>query len=105
MTARIRRWSLRIGATIAVVAAIAYAAILVALYAQQERLIFPGRPLAVDFKYQFDQRFEEVHLPVPGATLDALHFMQDDPRGLFFSCMAMAATCRPGRRASTSTDV
>lgn len=66
------------------VAAIAYAAILVVLYLKQERLIFPGRPLAADYKYQFDQRFEEVRIPVPGATLDALHFMQDNPRGLVF---------------------
>ncbi len=31
-----------------------------------------------------DQRFEEVRIPVTGAALDALHFMQDDPRGLVF---------------------
>jgi uncharacterized protein len=66
------------------IAASAYAAFLGALYFKQERLIFPGRPLAADFRFQFDQRFEEVRIPVPGATLDALHFMQDQPRGLVF---------------------
>jgi uncharacterized protein len=67
-----------------VVAAVVYAVFLGALYFKQERLIFPGRPLAADFQFQFDQRFEEIRIPVPGATLDALHFMQEQPRGLVF---------------------
>jgi alpha-beta hydrolase superfamily lysophospholipase len=40
--------------------------------------------LAADFQFQFDQRFEEVRIPVPGATLHALLFMQEQPRGLVF---------------------
>ena len=84
MTPGVRRWTLVAGGTAVALGAIAYAAVLGALYFKQERLIFPGRPLATQFQFHFDQRFEELHIPVPGATLDALHFMQDQPRGLVF---------------------
>ena len=63
---------------------VAYAAILGVLYERQERMIFPGTALPPDHPFRFDQRFEEVRIPVPGASLDALHFMQDRPRGLVF---------------------
>jgi uncharacterized protein len=67
-------------------AALGYVGTLALMYATQERLIFPGTPLAADYRFQFGhgQRFEEIRVPVPGATLDALHFMQDKPRGLVF---------------------
>jgi alpha-beta hydrolase superfamily lysophospholipase len=65
-------------------AALGYAGMLGLLYATQERLIFHGVPLAADYRFQFDQRFEEVRVPVPGAMLDALHFTQEQPRGLVF---------------------
>ena len=67
-------------------AALGYAGTLALMYGTQERLIFPGTPLAADYHFEFDrdQRFEELRVPVPGATLDALHFMQDKPRGLVF---------------------
>jgi uncharacterized protein len=84
MTPRVKRWSVIATAAFVVVAFIGYAVFLGALYFRQERLIFPGRPLAGDFQFQFDQRFEEVRIPVPGATLHALHFMQEQPRGLVF---------------------
>ena len=84
MTPRTKRWSIVTGSVLVTVAAIAYAGFLGALYFKQERLIFPGRPLPADFQFQFDQRFEEVRIPVPGATLHALHFMQEQPRGLVF---------------------
>ena len=84
MTPRTKRWSIVTGSVLVTVAAIAYAGFLGALYFKQERLIFPGRPLPADFQFQFDQRFEEVRIPVPGATLHALHFIQEQPRGLVF---------------------
>jgi alpha-beta hydrolase superfamily lysophospholipase len=64
--------------------ALGYAGMLGLLYASQERLIFHGVPLPSEYRFRFDQRFEEISVPVQGATLDALHFMQDDPRGLVF---------------------
>jgi uncharacterized protein len=84
MTPRTKRWSIVTASVLVSVAAIAYAGFLGALYFKQERLIFPVRRLPADFQFQFDQRFEEVRIPVPGATLHALHFMQDQPRGLVF---------------------
>jgi alpha-beta hydrolase superfamily lysophospholipase len=84
MTPRVKQRSVIATAALVAVAVIAYAVFLGALYFKQERLIFPGRPLAADFQFHFDQRFEEVRIPVPGATLHALHFMQEQPRGLVF---------------------
>ncbi|MEO8751397.1 MAG: alpha/beta fold hydrolase [Casimicrobiaceae bacterium] len=69
---------------LAVLVAGGYAAVLAILYFAQERLIFPATRLAADHQFHFDQRFAEVRIPVPGATLDALHFTQENPRGLVF---------------------
>lgn len=84
MTPRARRWSVIAVAALVVIAAVGYCVFLGTLYFRQEQLIFPGRPLAGDFQFEFDQRFEEVRIPVSGATLHALHFMQERPRGLVF---------------------
>ena len=65
-------------------AVLAYAGIVLALYLLQERLIFPASVLPADYQFHFDQRFKEIRIPVPGASLDALHFTQPDPRGLVF---------------------
>jgi uncharacterized protein len=54
------------------------------LYFMQERIIFPGDPLPPEHRFAFDQRFEEMRVPVQGATLHALHFTQTAPRGLVF---------------------
>ena len=83
MTPCTRRWA-RITTAASAAAAITYAAFLGALYFRQEQLIFPGRPLAAGYQFQFDQRFEEIRIPVAGATLDALHFTQERARGLVF---------------------
>ena len=69
---------------IAALAIAGYAGIVAVLYAMQERLIFPASTLAADYRFAFDQPFEEVRIPVPGASLDALHFTQSAPRGLVF---------------------
>ena len=65
-------------------AALAYVALLAAMYFSQERLIFPATKLAPDHQFQFDQQFEELRIAVPGASLDALLFRQPSPRGLVF---------------------
>ena len=69
---------------VAVALIVVYLVALAALYLLQERLIFAGDPLPADHVFRFEQRFEELRIAVPGATLAALHFMQDKPRGLVF---------------------
>ena len=67
------------------VAAAAYLALLGILYLRQEALIFPGTKLPDEFKFDFGpQRFNEIRIEVPGASLDALQFTQPNPRGLVF---------------------
>jgi uncharacterized protein len=61
-----------------------YAVVLGLLYLFQERLIFRGTRLPADYRFDFQHRFEEIRIPVPGGTLDALHFTQAQPRGLVF---------------------
>src|SRR5262245_23353122 len=52
------------------------------LYFEQERLLFPARALPHDYRYPFHTSFEEVFLPVDGATLAAIHFKQANSRGV-----------------------
>lgn len=66
------------------IAALGYAGALGVLYASQERLIFPATVLPADFQFRYDLRFEELRIPVAGASLDALHFTQPQSRGLVF---------------------
>jgi len=56
------------------------------LYSQQERMVFFPEVLPPGYRFAFSQPFEEVSLPVDGATLSALHFTVERPRGaiLFF---------------------
>ena len=35
------------------------------MYLTQERLIFRGTRLPADYRFDFAQRFEEIHVPVP----------------------------------------
>jgi uncharacterized protein len=53
----------------------------VGLYFFQERLLFFPTVLSPNFVYPFSERFSEVSLPVDGATLAALYFTQDNPKG------------------------
>lgn len=59
-------------ATLFLVAAGGYAALLATLYFAQERLIFPASTLPAEHRFRFDQRFAKVTVPVAGATLHAL---------------------------------
>jgi alpha-beta hydrolase superfamily lysophospholipase len=78
------RWARIAAAILAALAALGYAGALGLLYAAQERLILPATTLPADYRFQFDQPFTEVWIPVEGATLHALHFKQANPRGVVF---------------------
>jgi len=84
MSSPILRAGVRPLAILTALVTIGYVALLALLYFAQERLIFPGTPLPREHEFHFATRFAEVEVPVPGATLHALHFTQDHPRGLVF---------------------
>jgi fermentation-respiration switch protein FrsA (DUF1100 family) len=73
-----------VAGVIAALAGVTYAGVLAALYFNQESLIFPATTLPADYQFRFDQRFEEIKVAVPDASLDALLFRQSNPRGLVF---------------------
>jgi uncharacterized protein len=52
------------------------------MYFNQENMIFYPEALPPDFKYRFPARFEEINLPVAGATINALHFRAEQPKGV-----------------------
>ena len=68
----------------AALVALGYAGALAVLYLTQDRLILPATTLAADHRFQYDVPFEEVWIPVQGASLHALHFKQPNPRGVVF---------------------
>jgi alpha-beta hydrolase superfamily lysophospholipase len=84
MTKFLPRWLRTAAVTLAALAALGYAGALGLLYVKQERIILPASALAADYRFQFDQPFEEVWIPVQGASLHALHFKQPNPRGVVF---------------------
>jgi alpha-beta hydrolase superfamily lysophospholipase len=84
MTRFLPRWVRNAAVTLAALAALGYAGALGLLYVKQERIILPASALAADYRFQFDQPFEEVWIPVQGASLHALHFKQPNPRGVVF---------------------
>ena len=71
-------------AALAGLALLCYAGLIAALYVMQERIIFPGSKLPADYQFSFDQPFTELQIPVPGASLSALHIKQPAPRGVIF---------------------
>lgn len=54
------------------------------LYAAQESLIFNGHVLPADHEFQTALPYEELSIESDGATLNGLHFKQENPRGLVF---------------------
>lgn len=54
------------------------------LYFYQEKMLFPGTKLSQSHQYQFDLPFKEVDIPVDGAIINALHFTQENSKGLVF---------------------
>lgn len=68
----------------AVTAALFYAALLAALWAGQEKLLFVPTPLAADHPLRLDPDVQERWVDVPGARLHALHLQRPGARGLVF---------------------
>jgi len=73
-----------VAGAVTMLAALAYAGVLGTLYFSQERLIFPATTLPADYRFRFDQRFEEMEVAVPGGTLNAVLIRQAEPKGLVF---------------------
>ncbi len=71
-----------------------YIVVCVALYFLQERLLFLPEVLQPDFRYSFPMRFEEISLPVRGATIHALHFKPERPRGAILYLHGNAGSLR-----------
>ncbi|MFK5972556.1 MAG: alpha/beta hydrolase [Flavobacteriaceae bacterium] len=60
-----------------------YVLLTIMLYFFQEKLIFLPTKLPQDFKYSFSQTFEEFNLTTKdSAVLNAIHFKQDNPKGV-----------------------
>lgn len=54
-----------------------------ALYVMQEKLLFLPSVLEQDFQYQFNYNFEELNFETDdGATLNAVHFKVENPKGV-----------------------
>lgn len=54
------------------------------IYWDQETLLFRGEPLAADHRFNFPADIREESIPVPGATLSALHLRVPNARGVVF---------------------
>lgn len=61
---------------------IAYLAICLLLYWQQERLLFFPTKVPADFRYPFAQPYTETMLPVASAALNVVHFPHSTAKGV-----------------------
>lgn len=52
------------------------------LYLNQEQFLFHPTKLPTEYAYPFSHRFEEVDLPVDGATINVVRFLADEPKGV-----------------------
>lgn len=68
--------------TIVAVLAVLYLLLCGYLYLNQEQFLFHPTKLPADYAYSFAHRFEEVDLPVDGATINVVRFLADDPQGV-----------------------
>jgi fermentation-respiration switch protein FrsA (DUF1100 family) len=71
-----------------------YITVCVALYHFQESLIFFPERLSPEYMYDFPIAFREVTWQVDGATLHALHFTVDRPRGVILYFHGNAGSLR-----------
>ncbi|MFT7491771.1 MAG: pimeloyl-ACP methyl ester carboxylesterase [Pseudohongiellaceae bacterium] len=71
-------------APLTAVLTLTYITAMAALYIFQDKLIFAAEALPKDYKFDFKASFNEINLPVDGAILNALHFEQEDSKGLIF---------------------
>lgn len=81
MARRTRATGRKMALTALALAALGYVLVCGLLYIYQERLIFYPETTAADFAYAFPHPHEEVALEVEGATIHALHFTVERPRG------------------------
>lgn len=61
-----------------------YAAFAAAIYFRQDEMIFQGTRLPADYQFQVEVPYEELAVPVDGASLSAIRITQQNPRGLIF---------------------
>ncbi|SRR5581483_218363 len=91
MAAR-RRWLHRVMTTLLTLV-LCYAALIGALYAMQESLLFYPEKLPRDYRFNIPGAVE-VKIPVDGAELSALHLRLPNPRGLVFFLHGNAGSLR-----------
>jgi uncharacterized protein len=63
---------------------LSYAAVLIALWWGQERLLFHPEPLPAAHRFDFGPDVHETWVDVPGARLNALHLRLPQPDGVVF---------------------
>jgi uncharacterized protein len=61
-----------------------YALLCVFVYFYQERMIFFPKKLATDYKFQFQQPYEEISIPSDGIKLNGILLKADSSAGLIF---------------------
>lgn len=67
----------------------------VALYYLQERIFFLSKTLEADYVFKFSSPFQEVNLTTAdGASLNALHFEQPNPKGVILYYHGNAGTLK-----------
>jgi alpha-beta hydrolase superfamily lysophospholipase len=71
-----------------------YSTVCLVLYRQQEDFIFHPEVLAPDFEYTFPDPFDEVTLQVNGATINALYFKAEHPKGVILYLHGNAGSLR-----------
>ena len=54
----------------------------VALYFNQENILFLSRPLSDDYNFEFSHPFEELFLKTNGGHINVVHFKTENPKGV-----------------------
>ena len=73
---------------------VVYLVVCVALYRIQERMIFFPERMSPDHRFSFPTAFREVTWQVDGATLHALHFTVEQPKGAMLYLHGNAGSLR-----------
>ncbi len=63
---------------------VSYVLVCIFVYFFQERMIFFPKKLAADYKFQLEQPYEEISIPVDGIMLNGLLLKVDSSKGLVF---------------------
>src|SRR5450432_4943736 len=89
------------------VVAVIYILVCILLYFIQERLIFYPQKLPANYKFEFDQHFEELHFKTTdNVLLHGLLFKADSSKGLIFYLHGNAGSLASwGEIAKTYTDL